>query len=87
MPDRQMRSPTARLIKLAVANQGIIHEVERMFGCQFDNLDFDEQYIGTPYPSSYNEHILVIKRIVQIEVGDSMLQFIDEIEHDEDENY
>ena len=83
--DRDMRHPTAKLIKRALADDQLIRKLEDVIGTFVDEvLEVETSFIGPPFPCEDEAHVNLIERRRLVSYNGSIFQFIDVIEWDED---
>ena len=82
--DRDMRHPTAKLIKEAILDGEMIRKLEEITGtCVDEALDTEESLIGVPYPCPRNAKVNLIDRLRLVSYNGSIFQFRDVIEWEE----
>ena len=81
--DRNMRHPTAKLIKEAILDGEMIQQLEVLTGtCIDEALDVETSLIGVPYPCPHNAQVNLIDRLRLVSYNGSIFQFRDAIEWD-----
>ena len=81
--DRDMRHPTAKLIKEAITEDRMIRKLEEFTGTIVsERLDIEESFVGFPFPCPLNAQVNLIERRRLISYNGLNFQFIDVVEWD-----
>ena len=81
--DRDMRHPTAKLIKEAIPDDLVVRKLEELTGtCVDEALDIEESFICVPYPCPRNAQVNSIDRLRLVSYNGSIFQFRDVVEWD-----
>ena len=78
---RDMRHPTAKLIKEAILYDLLVRKLEELTGtCVDEALDIEESFISAPYPCPRNAQVNLVDRLRLVSYSGSVFQFRDVIE-------
>ena len=79
--DRDMRHPTAKLIKDAIIDDLMVRRLEELTGtCVDEELDMVESFIGVPFPCPQNAQRYLIERLRIVSCKGSFFQFSDVVD-------